>query len=546
MEENNSEINNINNNIKNPSENYFDDLFIVSETEAIPDNLITSLKINHSFVLSFINPNSGPRQGVTVLEYAELFKSKSILNYKIISFPIQIDQNQENGLKELINKKDLNEIKRYNSYPSGSNYEFSSIFFNILNKEDVQRGVKFIKKYISSFPNNKIKILIGGGDGSTVRFIEELINEEINLSKCIFGIIPIGTGNDLSNTLGFGGEVAINGIISLQNLLYKYFNATPTKLDIWEINVKLDEHQGYIYDYDSTKKKSLDFKRSFVNYFSMGYDAIIGFTFEPKRTSNRCYNKFIYALEGFKRFICCKKNYGMTELFESFQEEITNLELKNITNKERNSIDFSKNSEGNSTDFSDIEEVKNDPLLIKEEKDNFIEDNRKIIFKTKNSGNISSNIILKGNPVSIVCQNIFYYMGGVKNIWANSSNLGIAPEETTKSQFKEYKKDIFDSFQEQSYNDKKLEILVYENSVEEALENIKRGMGNRIYQGSGPFYFKFKNNVNNLEQKGIGNVYLNLDGEFYHLENPLEISIKINNNICNGQLNFLQNLLNNK
>ena len=217
MEENSSEINNINI-IKNPSENFFDDLFIVSETEAIPDNLITSLKINHSFLLSFINPTSGPRQGVTVLEYAELFKIKSILNYKIISFPIQIDQNQENGIKELINKKDLNEIKRYNSFPSGSIYEFSSIFFNILNKEEVQSGVKFIKKYISSFPNNKIKILIGGGDGSTVRFIEELINEEINLSKCIFGIIPIGTGNDLSNTLGFGGEVTINGPNKIRHL----------------------------------------------------------------------------------------------------------------------------------------------------------------------------------------------------------------------------------------------------------------------------------------------------------------------------------------
>ena len=515
MKENNSQINSINNDVQNPLEDSFNDLFIFSENEKMPDNLIKNLKIENNFIITFINPNSGPRQGVTILKFVETFKCKSILNYKIISFPIQ-----------------NNNVTKYNLSSSSSlNSDFSSLFFNILNKEDMQSAIKFIKKYMSYSPNNQIKILIGGGDGSTARFLEELIKEEINLSKCIFGTIPIGTGNDLCNSLGFGGEVKIDGIFSLQALLYKYFNATPTKLDIWEVNVKLDEHQGYIYDNEDSKRlKILDFKRSFVNYFSIGYDARIGFMFEQKRTSFRFYNKCIYALEGFKRFICCKKNYGMTELFESFQEEISNPDLMN-----------KKNKEGNISDFSDIEEVKTDPLLIKEEKENIVEGNRKVIFKTKNSGNISSNIILKGNPVSIICQNIFYYMGGTKNIWANSSNLGITPEGYTKNQFNQYKKDIFDNFQQQSYNDKKIEILVYESAIEEGLKKLKKGMGKRIYQGSGPFYFKFRNALDNMDKKNIGNIYLNLDGEYYHLENVREISVRINNNICDGQLNFLKN-----
>ena len=517
MKENNSEINNIgniNNDMQNSTEDYFNDLFSFSKTEKMPDNVIKNLKINHSFLITFINPNSGPRQGVTILDYVESFKCKSILNYKIISFPLQ----------------NIN-LGQYSSSLSSNLSEFSSIFFNVLNKGEVQTGIKFIKKYISCFPDKQIKILIGGGDGSTVRFLEELINDEVNLSKCIFGTIPIGTGNDLSNSLGFGGEIKIDGILSLQNLLYKYINATPTKLDIWEINVKLDEHNGYIYDNDDSKKLKIgDFKRSFVNYFSIGYDARIGFIFEPKRTSFRFYNKCIYGMEGFKRFICCKKNYGMTELFESFQEEIPNPELMN-----------KKNKEGTITDYSDIEEVKTDPLLIKDEKENLVGGNRKVIFKTKNSGNISSNIILKGNPISIICQNIFYYMGGTKNIWTNSSNLGITPENATKNEFNQYKKDIFDNFQVQSYNDKKLEILVYESAIEEGLEKITKGMGKRIYQGTGPFYFKFRNNTFNTENNEIGNIYLNLDGEYYHLENVIEISVRINTNICDGQLNFVKN-----
>ena len=66
-------------------------------------------------------------------------------------------------------------------------------------------------------------------------------------------------------------------------------------------------------------------------------------------------------------------------------------------------------------------------------------------------------------------------------------------------------------------------------------------MGKRIYQGAGPFYFKFRNEILKTDNLDIGNIYLNLDGEYFHLENPLEISVRINNNICEGQLNFLKN-----
>jgi hypothetical protein len=36
--------------------------------------------------------------------------------------------------------------------------------------------------------------------------VEHLAEEGINLNKCIFGHLPLGTGNDLSNALGFGGN----------------------------------------------------------------------------------------------------------------------------------------------------------------------------------------------------------------------------------------------------------------------------------------------------------------------------------------------------
>ena len=52
----------------------------------------------------------------------------------------------------------------------------------------------------------KIKVLVAGGDGTVLSVIEHINSLEINIKKCIFGHIPIGTGNDLSNALGFGSK----------------------------------------------------------------------------------------------------------------------------------------------------------------------------------------------------------------------------------------------------------------------------------------------------------------------------------------------------
>ena len=56
--------------------------------------------------------------------------------------------------------------------------------------------------------------------------IQELEKEGVNINKCIFGHIPLGTGNDLSNALGFNNYVDIsNNISSLYKILNKYYNA---------------------------------------------------------------------------------------------------------------------------------------------------------------------------------------------------------------------------------------------------------------------------------------------------------------------------------
>ena len=517
------------------------DIFYFSNSELIPNITKEDFKTKQNFLLVFVNPKSGSQQGLTVLEHAEKYKIEAIHNYKVISFPI-LDEKKKRNSKE-IEIKDINNISNVSKSSDTPDVhfakfdpliEFSTIIFNIIDKNDIEKGKNFIKKYLSDFPEYKIKVLIAGGDGTVLGIVEDLNKMGINLNRCIFGAMPFGTGNDLSHALGFGNECKVGGIKSFQRVLYTYLIGIPSKIDIWELGVTVDDKIGTIYDVikngekikeDLNKNKILEFKKTFVNYFSLGFDARVGFQFEQRRSSSRFCNKFIYAIEAAKRIFCCKKNYGLTQLLDSFQEgeEITK-----------------KNEDKKKEDIEDIEEVKTEPLFPKEDNDNLLDNsnNRRLIFKTRSSENISSDIILKGNPVDIICQNIDFYMGGTQNIWDKSSDIGITKDDTSS---KQYKKQVLESFQKQAFDDKKIEFFTYEHGIELGLEKVARGIAKRVYQGSGPVFLEFKKNPDETEKIALQKVYLNCDGEFYHLVNPMNISVRLNTNICDGQINILKN-----
>jgi diacylglycerol kinase (ATP) len=528
------------------------DIFYFSSTDIVPNNIKEDFKTKQNFLLVFVNPKSGSQQGKIVLEHAEKYKEEKIPEYKIISFPILGEKLRSRKSKELESMNSSNEsVEKGDSQDSTFNLhlakfdalvEFSTIIFNIIDKDDMIRGKKFIKKYLSDFPDYKIKILIAGGDGTVLGIVEDLNKEGIELNRCIFGAMPFGTGNDLSHSLGFGNECKVGGIRSFHRVLYTYLIGTPTKIDIWELSVMVNQNIGTIFDVvkngekikeDQTHNKVLQFKKSFINYFSLGFDARVGFQFEQRRSSSRFCNKFIYAVEAAKRIFCCKKNYGLTQLLDSFQEgEVgdtidAHIKVNNISEKE---------------ELKAFEDVRNDPLIPKEDNENLLDKSqRKLIFKTKNAEDSDSDIVLKGNPVNIICQNIDFYMGGTQNIWDKSSHIGITQEDATKNQYKEYRKGVLESFQKQAFDDKKIEFFTYEHGIELGLERVARGMAKRVYQGAGPVFLEFKKNPNNTEKIALSKVYLNCDGEFYHLQNPTQISVKLNTNICDGQINILKN-----
>ena len=102
-----------------------------------------------------------------------------------------------------------------------------------------------------------------------------------------------GTGNDFSNALGFGKSIDIeDNVDSLFKVLVRYYRANKGKVDVWHLEINCDSQKGEIIECknkEKVPKKDKNgnimrvYKRSFINYMSLGYDARVGFNFEQKR-----------------------------------------------------------------------------------------------------------------------------------------------------------------------------------------------------------------------------------------------------------------------
>ena len=136
-------------------------------------------------------------------------------------------------------------------------------------------------------------------------------------------------------------------------MILKYFHAAETTIDIWQMRLDMEGISGDIIKVDNFAKKSLlkninekskklnVFKKSFINYLSLGYDARVGFGFDKNRSSNRCWNKCIYFWEGLKKN-CCTKTAGVNKFIDKFEEldkdELISNNIKHSKNNLLNNI----------------------------------------------------------------------------------------------------------------------------------------------------------------------------------------------------------------
>ena len=300
------------------------------------------------------------------------------------------------------------------------------------------------------------------------------------------------------------------------------FEAASITIDIWEIVVRVEEEDGEIIEMnngqkvilseskDGQNKKCFELRKFFINYFSMGIDARIGYGAKKHKSKYRCCNFLRYLWESCKKK-CFRKTMKLNEIIDSFmimnKEEIGDIMEESVDNM---NTTICENMSNRNFLFKTLDKNKimlnppnaNDPtdmhVFWEENKAN--ENLQKINFDCKiNLNKIGKNIILKGNPVSLVAQNISMF-NGKENLWKNSGDkCGLeAYEERMKD--KNYKKDavlkmkenlffgeIFKNT-EQKFDDKKLEFFSFDSEW-------KIGNPNntfKLYQGNGPCVINFK------------------------------------------------------
>lgn len=499
------------------------------------------------------------------------------------------EKNKEKNILFLINPKSgeqegrilLNLEKDYYEFPNKPSEEneeliIKSFIFNVIDGNSFSKA----KELINSLSNQlkESRIIIGGGDGSVLSIIEELILDEVNLSSCVFGVLPLGTGNDLSNTMGFGGSMEINSLLSTyKNICELYSNAERTYIDIWQVKLVLDKTEGMIIQngsYGQKRQKKLNvFFKSFINYFSLGYDARVGFSFEKSRSSSRFCNKFIYFWEGLKKQLC-RKTIRVKGFLKSFQSMRLNKNLSKISNDDSNSRLIKKSSSkkileeiiNNDDHVNRKESMSNEYKIIKDENYYYSDAdicllNKKIRSNSIHTDNydkidlflidnpdeksytLDNRVYLKGDPVSIIGQNINYYMGGSSDIWYKSGDsIGVEYKESEEgNESDSVLNKTVGIDKTQSYNDGKLEFFTYENGFTIGLEKVLRsGLADKIYQGEGPILITFKETPSYNKDDKENRIYLNLDGEYFNIVKPVSLRIRLNEKIFNGKIPFLK------
>jgi hypothetical protein len=161
---------------------------------------------------------------------------------------------------------------------------------------------------------------------------------------------------------------------------------------------------------------------------------------------------------------------------------------------------------------------------------------------TKNENNHNHKcLVLEGKPCSIIFQNIVNYMSGVKDMWAKGEErLTIGLKNGTNEEnlkYNEKLKKMVNSIQK--LDDKMIEVFTFDNGLETGLEKVYRGLAKKIYHGKGPMEVKFVETPKYIKEDKKHRVYLNLDGEYFHIVKPILLRIELNKDSCEGQLPFL-------
>ena len=353
-----------------------------------------------------------------------------------------------------------------------NNKQISIYLYDMNNKTENNKMNKGIEILLTELQLHKIiKIVLCCGDESIFPFIDKLHESSINLEKIIFCVLPFGRTNDLSTQFGFGNNIYSNITLkTLKKIIQDVIEATSVPIDIWEIKITCEGNNGgYIAinnKFEKFKTKVSTIRRGFISYFSLGYDSRIGFNISKKKNLGcKCCNFINFWWEGMKKTFCTKsiklnqfiealyyinlqKNDSLYDdngnednqtIKEDNGRKITIFQTCRLNEHDNMSVNNSK-SENRISSSNDVinkktynksnaipdEEVEGDEYNKKSENidiENNIENEESESESEYEEVNSTikrfkcEKILIKGEPLGLICQNIKYFCDGNVSKW---------------------------------------------------------------------------------------------------------------------------------
>ncbi|XP_008779557.1 diacylglycerol kinase 7-like [Phoenix dactylifera] len=169
----------------------------------------------------------------------------------------------------------------------------------------------------------RLRVIVAGGDGTVGWVLGTLAELFVNRRKPVppTGIIPLGTGNDLSRSFDWGGSFPFAWRSAVKSTLYKAVTGPICRLDSWHVVVVTPDGQSIElphslrpmekYAFGQNQDVDIDgelpekiscFEGVYYNYLSIGMDAQIAYGFHCARNKKSylaqgpIVNKLIYSI----------------------------------------------------------------------------------------------------------------------------------------------------------------------------------------------------------------------------------------------------------
>ncbi|KAH0790615.1 diacylglycerol kinase 2 isoform X1 [Histomonas meleagridis] len=129
------------------------------------------------------------------------------------------------------------------------------------------------EKYSNVVGNPELRAAVAGGDGSVNWVVTLLSNYYTGSFRPPLAVIPFGTGNDMSRSLGWGKGMSNSHLLQIGRLIENIESSTHIEdVDVWSVTI-----------HDKIKNETKT--SQMINYLSFGTDAAIAVDYEGIRRS---------------------------------------------------------------------------------------------------------------------------------------------------------------------------------------------------------------------------------------------------------------------